>query len=94
MYVPLYSLTLADPRPRMRSHMRSVRSCPTESASFPDGWTATAFTRPLCPRSARSTDQSRARKIASVPSSDAERRCVREGKLRCVTEPAWSVSVS
>lgn len=67
--------------------MRKVLSFPTVRATFPEGCTATAFTRPLCPFRARRTAQSRARKMHKEPSSDAERRYDREGKLRWVIEP-------
>jgi hypothetical protein len=62
--------------------MYSVLSFPTLSATFPDGCTDTELTRPLWPFSDRSTAQSRARKTQRVPSSDAEMRCEREGKVR------------
>ena len=84
---PKPSFILAALRPRIRSHMYSVLSFPTLSATFPDGCTDTELTRPLWPFSDRSTAQSRARKTQRVPSSDAEMRCEREGKVRCVIEP-------
>lgn len=68
--------------------MRNVLSFPTVRASFPEGCTATAFTRPLCPFSARRTAQSRARNRHRDPSSEAERRYERDGKLKCVMEPS------
>jgi len=46
-YAPFPSLVLADPFPRIMSHIRSVLSCPTLNATLPDGCTATEFTRPL-----------------------------------------------
>jgi hypothetical protein len=78
-YEPFPSFVLAEPFPLMRSHMRNVLSLPTLKATFPDGCTATEFTLPLWPFSDRRTDQSRARKRHSEPSSDADRRCEREG---------------
>ena len=84
---PKPSFILAALRPRIRSHMYSVLSFPTLSATFPDGCTDTELTRPLWPFSDRSTAQSRARKTQRVPSSDAEMRCEREGKVRWVMEP-------
>src|SRR6266404_2467840 len=73
--------------PRIRSHMYNVRSFPTLNATLPDGCTDTELTRPLWPFSDLRTAQSRARKRQSVPSSDAEIRCEREGKVRSVTDP-------
>ena len=67
--------------------MRRVLSWPTLNATLPEGCTATELMRALWPFIARRTDQSRAWKRHSVPSSDAERRCEREGKLRWVMEP-------
>ena len=81
------SFVLAEPLPRMRSHIRSVLSFPTVNATFPEGCTATELTLPLWPFRARSTVQSRAWKMQSVPSSEADMRCEREGNVRCVMEP-------
>lgn len=67
--------------------MRNVLSLPTLNATFPEGCTATEFTRPLWPFRDRRTAQSRARNKHRVPSSDADRRWERDGKLRCVMEP-------
>lgn len=58
--VPLPIFVLADPLPRIKSHIRKVRSLPTLNASFDVGCTATQLTRPLCPLSVRKRDQSRA----------------------------------
>lgn len=78
---------LAEPFPRIRSHIRSVLSFPTLRATFPEGCTATQLTRPLWPFKLRKTFQSRAWKRQSVPSSDAESRCDRDGNPRYVMEP-------
>ena len=73
----------------MRSHIRNALSFPTLSASFPDGWTATELTRPLWPFNTRRTAQSRARNKHRVPSSEADNRCDRDGKVRWVIEPIF-----
>jgi hypothetical protein len=85
--MPLPIFVLPEPFPRMRSHILSVRSFPTLSATFIDGCTATLLTLPLCPFKLRNKDQSRARNRQIVPSSEALTRCERVAKLRCVMEP-------
>jgi hypothetical protein len=84
---PFPSLVLALPLPLIKSHIRRVLSFPTLSATLPLGCTATELTRPLCPCNDRNTAQSRARKRQSVPSSDAESRCERDGNDKCVIDP-------
>ena len=84
---PFPSFVLAQPLPRIRSHMRKARSFPTLRATLPEGCTATELTRPLCPFSVRKTAQSLARNRHNVPSSEADRRWDLEGKERCVMEP-------
>ena len=84
---PFPNFVLALPFPLIRSHILSVLSFPTLNATFPVGCTATLFTLPLWPLSVRSTAQSLVRKRQRVPSSEAERRCEREGKDKCVIEP-------
>ena len=84
---PFPNFVLALPFPLIRSHILSVLSFPTLNATFPLGCTATLFTLPLWPLSVRSTAQSLVRKRQRVPSSEAERRCEREGKDKCVIEP-------
>ena len=84
---PFPNFVLALPFPLIRSHILSVLSFPTLNATFPVGCTATLLTLPLWPLSVRSTAQSLVRKRQRVPSSEAERRCEREGKDKCVIEP-------
>ena len=67
--------------------MRSALSLPTLRATFPEGCTATALTRPLWPRSVRRTVQSLAWNRHREPSSEADSRCDLDGKTRCVIDP-------
>lgn len=45
--LPLFRLTTKAILPFTRSHVLKVLSLPTDSASFPDGWTLKQLTAPL-----------------------------------------------
>lgn len=91
-YSPFPSFVLAEPLPRMRSHIRSVLSFPTLIPTFPEGWMATQLTRSLCLFKDLSSTQSRARNMHMVPSSEAETRCERVGNERYVMDPIGMLS--
>lgn len=71
----------------MRSHILSVWSLPTLSATRPVGWMSTWLTRPEWPLSDLRSAQSLVRKRLSVLSAEVVRRCDEVGNVSDVIVP-------